>query len=71
LDDKGMYFGDWYKSLYVSTDPFSGYASWVLPGIRYDIEINKLDRMAEWDTRYAVALTSLNSKVEKLIGLLQ
>jgi N-acetylated-alpha-linked acidic dipeptidase len=71
LDEKGMYFGDWYKSLYVSTDPFSGYASWVLPGIRYDIEINKLDRMEEWDSRYATALNSLNAKVEKLIGLIQ
>ena len=37
IDQKGMYFGSWYKSLYAGTDPFSGYASWVLPGIEYEI----------------------------------
>ncbi|MHA7131399.1 M28 family peptidase [Algoriphagus namhaensis] len=70
IDPKGMYFGSWYKSLYVSTDPFSGYASWILPGIRYEVETNNPERLEEWDGRYAKAITDLRKKVEKMIGIL-
>ena len=38
LHDDGLPFGKWFQSLYVSVDPFSGYASWMLPGVRYAIE---------------------------------
>lgn len=66
LDPKGMYFGSWYKSLYVSTDPFSGYASWILPGIKYEVEMKSTARLEEWDSRYAKAILNLNNKVEKM-----
>jgi N-acetylated-alpha-linked acidic dipeptidase len=38
LDDRGLQDRPWSRSLYVSPDPFSGYASWMLPGLRYEIE---------------------------------
>ncbi len=66
IDPKGMYYGSWYRSLYVSTDPFSGYASWILPGIQYEVEIKSTDRLEEWDTRYAKAILDLSNKVDKL-----
>ncbi|MFT5773973.1 MAG: N-acetylated-alpha-linked acidic dipeptidase, partial [Algoriphagus sp.] len=66
IDPKGMYYGSWYRSLYVSTDPFSGYASWILPGIQYEVEIKSTDRLEEWDTRYANAILDLSNKVDKL-----
>jgi N-acetylated-alpha-linked acidic dipeptidase len=66
IDPKGMYYGSWYRSLYVSTDPFSGYASWILPGIQYEVEIKSTDRLEEWDIRYANAILDLSSKVDKL-----
>ena len=66
IDPKGMYFGSWYKSLYVSTDPFSGYASWILPGIKYEVETKSTDRLEEWDTRYAKAILDLSKKVDKM-----
>lgn len=66
LDPKGMYFGSWYRSLYVSTDPFSGYASWILPGIKYEVETNSTSRLKEWDTRYANAILDLRKKVDTL-----
>ena len=66
IDPKGMYYGSWYRSLYVSTDPFSGYASWILPGIQYEVEIKSTDRLEEWDTRYAEAILDLSKKVDKL-----
>lgn len=70
IDPKGMYFGSWYRSLYASNDPFSGYASWILPGIQYEIELKSTDRLDEWDTRYANAIMDLQQRIEKVIQLL-
>lgn len=66
LDEKGMYFGQWYQSLYASTDPFSGYASWILPGIRYETEQQSSSKLQEWDQRYAAAIIDLAQKIEQL-----
>ncbi len=66
IDKKGMYFGAWYRSLYASNDPFSGYASWILPGIQYEIEMKSTDRLQEWDERYAAAMLDLKNKLDKL-----
>ena len=66
IDTKGMYFGAWYRSLYASNDPFSGYASWILPGIQYEIELKSSERLEEWDKRYAVAILDLKMKIDKL-----
>ncbi len=66
IDPKGMYYGDWYKSLYVSNDPFSGYASWILPGIQYEVEIKSTERLEEWDSRYANSILDLSQKIDKL-----
>ena len=70
ISEKGMYFGSWYKSLYSSSDPFSGYASWILPGLEYEIALMKKDRLLEWDLRYSKAINSLGIKMEELIKLL-
>lgn len=66
IDEKGMYFGKWYKSLYAASDPFSGYASWILPGLEYEIALKSSERLMEWDLRYANAITSLRVKMEAL-----
>lgn len=68
IDPKGMYFGNWYRSLYASNDPFSGYASWVLPGIQYEIEIKSKDRLSEWDDRYSAAILDLKRKMDAIAG---
>lgn len=68
IDSKGMYYGDWYKSLYASTDPFSGYASWMLPGIEYEIALKSSDRLTEWDMRYSKAIDNLSDKINVLIS---
>jgi len=68
IDPKGMYFGNWYRSLYASTDPFSGYASWVLPGIQYEIEMKNEARLLEWDERYSAAILDLKKKMDALAG---
>ena len=71
IDEKGMYFGSWYRSLYASSDPFSGYASWVLPGIQYEIEGKKTDKLTEWDGRYAGAIQQLKNQISELNQLLK
>ena len=67
ISDQGMYFGSWYKSLYASSDPFSGYAAWILPGLEYEIALKSSDRLQEWDLRYTSAINSLTSKMKQLI----
>ncbi len=71
IDPKGMYYGSWYKSLYVCNDPFSGYASWILPGIQYEVAIKNTTRLEEWDARYAKAILNLSKKIDKLTSQLQ
>ena len=67
ISDQGMYFGSWYKSLYASSDPFSGYAAWILPGLEYEIALKSSDRLQEWDLRYTSAINSLTLKMKQLI----
>ena len=67
ISEKGMYFGSWFKSIYASSDPFSGYAAWILPGLEYEIALNSSERLQEWDTRYASAVNSLHLKMKQLI----
>ena len=65
-----MPYGDWYKSLYASSDPFSGYASWILPGLQYQIEMENKDELKAWDLTYSQAILDLNGKmIEILEGL--
>ena len=71
IDPKGMYYGQWYQSLYVCNDPFSGYASWILPGIQYEVAIRSTARLEEWDTRYAKAILDLSGKIAGLTKLLE
>ena len=68
IDQKGMYYGDWFKSIYDSSDPFSGYASWILPGIEYELAIKRTKKLKEWDNRYAKAILDLAQKMKKICG---
>ena len=67
ISEKGMYFGSWYKSLYASSDPFSGYAAWILPGLEYEISLKSSKRLVEWDQRYSNAINSLSQKMRQII----
>ena len=71
LEEKGMYFGSWYRSLYSASDPFSGYASWILPGLEYEIALKSSDRLKEWDERYSAAIKRLNTKIDGLIDSME
>ena len=68
ISEEGMYFGSWFRSLYASSDPFSGYAAWILPGLEYEISLKSSERLEEWDSRYSEAVNSLNLKMNDLIN---
>ncbi|EPR71587.1 M28 family peptidase [Cyclobacterium qasimii] len=63
LHKEGMPFGPWYLSLYASSDPYSGYASWILPAIEFQIANAKKDQLNHWDAVYEKAILNLNQKV--------
>jgi len=71
IDYQGMYYGNWYRSLYASSDPFSGYGAWILPGIEYEIALKSSDKLDEWDKRYSNSINSLTGKMKKLISLFE
>ncbi len=71
LLEEGMPFGSWYKSLYASSDPFSGYASWVLPGIQYELEQKKPDNLKKWDEIYAQAIKKLSNSLLEITESLE
>lgn len=71
LHAEGMPFGERYKSLYASPDPFSGYASWMLPGLRYPIATNDDALLREWIPVYQRAINDLTGRVRSLTSLLE
>ncbi|AQG77914.1 M28 family peptidase [Spirosoma montaniterrae] len=68
IDPKGNAFGSWYRSLYASSDPNSGYASWMLPGLLYEASLKSTANLPDLEARYKKAITTLS---EKLMALSQ
>ena len=70
LDDRGLQDRPWSRSLYVSPDPFSGYASWMLPGVRYEIETDDPAEVPEWEMRYVAAIARLVERMREVTELI-
>jgi N-acetylated-alpha-linked acidic dipeptidase len=70
LDNRGLQDRPWSRSLYVSPDPFSGYASWMLPGLRYEIETDDPGDVPEWEQRYVDAIDRLAARMDALTALI-
>ncbi len=70
LDDRGLQDRPWSRSLYVSPDPFSGYASWMLPGIRYEIETDDPAEVPEWEGRYVDAVRRLAERMRSVTAMI-
>lgn len=71
LDDRGLQDRPWSRSLYVSPDPFSGYASWMLPGLRYEIETDNPAGVPEWESRYLDAIGRLAAQMRAVTALIE
>lgn len=63
IDPKGMAYGSWYRSLYASSDPYSGYASWMLPAFQYEASLKSTANLPDIEARHAKAIETLNSKI--------
>jgi N-acetylated-alpha-linked acidic dipeptidase len=70
IDPKGMEFGAWYQSLYASSDPFSGYASWILPAYQYALAMKAKEQFAQLDQKHLAAFQTLRQRIEALNKLI-
>ena len=61
-----MQYGQWYRSLYASSDPYSGYASWMLPGLLYEAENKNTKDLDKIKAQYTEALHLLNDRIQRL-----
>lgn len=68
LNDRGLQGRPWSRSLYVSPDPFSGYASWMLPGLRYEIETDDRGDLPGWERVYVNAVRELEGRMREITG---
>ena len=71
LDDEGLQDRPWSRNLYVSPDPFSGYASWMLPGVRYEIETDDPAQVPEWEAKYIRAIDRLVDVLDRATAELE
>ncbi|MEM1204056.1 MAG: M28 family peptidase [Acidobacteriota bacterium] len=66
LHDPGLPERPWYRNLYAATDPDSGYASWMLPALRWAVERGQLDRVIPTEDIYLAAVDRLELRLTAL-----
>lgn len=66
IDAEGMPYGKWYRSLYASTDPYSGYASWMLPAFQYEVSLRSTANLKAWEEKYLATMRRLGEEMKKL-----
>lgn len=71
LNDRGLQGRPWSRSIYVSPDPFSGYASWMLPGLRYEIETDDRADLPAWKRVYQGALRDLAERMRAAAAMMR
>jgi N-acetylated-alpha-linked acidic dipeptidase len=59
----------WYRNLYAASDEDSGYAAWMLPGLRHAVEHDDTSGFRMMETLYLGTLEDLLSRLEKLNSL--
>ena len=70
LNDRGLQGRPWSRSIYVSPDPFSGYASWMLPGLRYEIETDDRADLPGWERVYIGAVRNLAERMRAVAAMM-
>lgn len=69
IDKQGMPYGNWFRSLYASPDPYSGYASWMLPGFQYEAANKSTANLKMWEQKYLDTMARLKTKMEAITKL--
>ncbi len=70
LNDRGLQGRPWSRSIYVSPDPFSGYASWMLPGLRYELETDDRADLPGWERVYIGAVGELAERMRGVAAMM-
>ena len=68
--DEGLLGRPWSRSLYASPDPYSGYAAWMLPGLRYEVDAGSAEGVSRWQPIYVDAVNELTRRVEQILQAL-
>ena len=63
IDQDGMTYGKWHRSLYVSQDPYSGYASWMMPAFHYELSLKQTENLPKWEMKYMNALNNITNEL--------
>ncbi len=71
LRTEGLQGRAWSRSLYASPDPFSGYASWMLPGLRFEVETGGWQNLDRWEGIYVEAVDELTERVREVAEALE
>lgn len=71
VHESGLPFGAWNRSVYASPDPWSGYAAWMLPGLRYQIEVGTEAQVTEWERIYAERVRALAAAIQSVTSALR
>ncbi len=66
IRSEGLQGRPWSQSLFASPDPFSGYASWMLPGLRFEVESRSAAGITEWEGTYVIAVQDLTRRMRAL-----
>ncbi|MEW6754521.1 MAG: M20/M25/M40 family metallo-hydrolase [Candidatus Latescibacterota bacterium] len=70
LHPEGLQEQAWCRSLWAAPDPFSGYAAWMLPGLRYEVEARSAEGVERWEPVYRDAVQRLARRLAELAALL-
>lgn len=70
LHEAGLPQRPWFRNLYAATDPDSGYAAWMLPALRYDVERGDQEGLAQAELMYVEVIRRLVKKVGAIEDLL-
>ena len=66
LHEQGLPQRPWFRNVFAATDPNSGYAAWMLPGMRYYIEARDAAGLKEAQRRCITALEATGQLMESI-----
>ena len=64
MNEDGLPDRSWFRNLYASTDPYSGYAAWMFPAIRLGIESRDVQLIRDQMRHYLRSISRLGSQLD-------
>lgn len=66
ISPRGLPGRPWYRNLFAAPDDNSGYAPWMLPGLRWAVERKSADDLKAMVARYDQAFDDLDARLERI-----